>query len=283
MRTWKPRQSARRPGFRLSGEEKPDVVCTPVMLYRIWPQRISKPFMPSQQGKGANDDHCTGFRHASARSQLGSHVFGGGLGPHAGCRVGLEWVGCRITFHCTVLRQGAGRADRRGMAWPGIGGDGGRGYAVRGVDEQHRRPGRADRDAGHSGSGSLRDGVRRHGGPGAGRGQPFPAVFAGRDQRHGAKHRSDRGHRGAVRRDVGSGRGGDVRLCRLFGLGQPADVVHPASRRSPTPPDRRHRRPRSLRLPLRRAAPGRARCHSCSPRCPTRCKAWPPRLRRGPG
>ncbi len=59
-------------------------------------------------------------------------------------------------------------------------------------------------------------------------GQSCPVVVAGRDERHGSKHRRDRGQRGAVRRDVGSRRGGDVRLCRLLGGRQPADFVYPA-------------------------------------------------------
>ncbi len=96
--------------------------------------------------------------------------------------------------------------------------------------------------------GRLRGHVCRHGAPGCRRGQSCPVVVAGRDERHGSKHRRDRGQRGAVRRDVGPRRGGDVRLCRLLGGRQPADFVH---------------RARASRQRHRIDGPGRGRHRGC--------------------
>lgn len=66
---------------------------------------------------------------------------------------------------------------------------------------------------------------------------PPPVVAANRSQLMslvatnllGPEHRCDRGHRGAVRRDVGPGRGRDVWLCGFGGGGDAGDSVQPAT------------------------------------------------------
>ena len=72
---------------------------------------------------------------------------GPGSGPIHGCRGGVGPTGCRTGFR----RRRLFRLDRGvdgGMAGSVVGGDGGRGCAVRDVDERDRRAGRADRDTG---------------------------------------------------------------------------------------------------------------------------------------
>ncbi len=52
-------------------------------------------------------------------------------------------------------------------------------------------------------------------------------MIAGRDEHSRSEHTGDRGHRGPLRRNVGPGRRGDVRLCRDFGGDhREGDAVH---------------------------------------------------------
>ena len=82
------------------------------------------------------------------------------------------------------------------------------------MDEPDRGAGRARRRSSIIGGGRVRGRVRRDGAPRRGRGQPGSACGVGRDQFPWSEHGCDRGNRGPLRRDVGAGRGGDVRLCR---------------------------------------------------------------------
>ncbi len=106
-----------------------------------------------------------------------------------------------------------------------------------------------------------------------GRGQPRSVGHPGRDEHLRTEHAGDRSHRGAVRRDVGSGRRRDVRLRGLVVGGDDADAVHPTRRRTPTRPALRANRPRPARQPALLPAMHRAPSSRLSPRCPAHCRA----------
>ncbi|GAA45516.1 hypothetical protein NCGM2209_2143 [Mycobacterium tuberculosis NCGM2209] len=114
------------------------------------------------------------------------------------------------------------------MARSGVGIDDSRGRPLRGLDERHRRPGRAGRGTGGGCRCSVRSRVRSNGAPAGHRGQPRPAHGADRHQCARPKRPRDRGHRGPVRRNVVPGRDGHVRLRRRLGSRYPADPVHRA-------------------------------------------------------
>ncbi len=85
---------------------------------------------------------------------------------------------------------------------------------------------RAGRDAGQARRRGLRDRVRGDGAAAGDRRQPQPADDPDRHQHPGPEHRGHRGGRGGVRRDVGPGCGGDVRLRRRVGGSHRADALH---------------------------------------------------------
>ena len=171
------RLGAQRPSVRLS----PHLRGAPTRGGIADRQRVSatRPFSSREE---ANDDRITGLRHASARSQLGSDVLRGGVGPDAGRRISLAWACRRIAFDGNGLQLSALGADRPSMAWSVVGDDGGCGRALRGVAEHHCGAGRADRGTGRGRCGGLRGRVRGHGAPAGDRGEPCPADGPCRDQ-----------------------------------------------------------------------------------------------------
>ena len=101
-----------------------------------------------------------------------------------------------------------------------------RGRVLCGMAERHRCTGRRDRHPSPGGGRRLRGGVCDDGAAAGDRRQPQPAGGAGGDELPGDEHTGDRGHRGAVRRDVGPGRRRDVRLRGFVGSRDRAEPVH---------------------------------------------------------
>ena len=129
-----------------------------------------------------------------------------------------------------------------------------------GVAEHHRRPGRTSRRSSQRGRGRLRGRVCRDGAPAGRRGQPHSAGEPGGEQHLRPKHRGDRGHRGPIRRDVGSRCLRDDQLHHRLARSERNDAVqrtavrHHHRRNGPAEQrgSRRHqqRRGRRLRRPV---------------------------------
>ena len=96
-----------------------------------------------QCGRGALGSRrfSHGFRGVTARDQLRADVCRSGVGVDAGRCDGLERAGRPIAFRGGLVRVGDLGADRRAVAGPVVGGDGGRGRTLCGVDERDRRAG----------------------------------------------------------------------------------------------------------------------------------------------
>src|SRR5271156_4840444 len=78
--------------------------------------------------------------------------------------------------------------------------------------------------------------------------QPESADDAGGDEPVRPEHAGDCGQRGAIRRDVGAGHRGDVRLCGFISIRDIAHSVHPTPTEHP---------PRGVGCSGRRGQPGR--------------------------
>ncbi len=173
-----------------------------------------------------NADH--GLWRVTTRNQLWENVFRPRVGADARSLGGVESARGRTRVDGDPVPIDDRRLGRR-MARADISDDGRRCRPVHHLDEHHRRASRADRRPGLGRRERLRGGIRDDGPPGRGRGQPRTAGDVGRDKRDRTEHRGDRRQRGDVRRDVGTGRRGDVRLRRHFGGGRVGQGVQPAT------------------------------------------------------
>ena len=115
-------------------------------------------------------------------------------------------------------------------------------------------------------------------------GKPQSIDDAGGDEPVRPEHAGDCGQRSAIRRDVGAGHRGDVRLRSFVGIRDNTDTVHPTpTKHQPG----RVGRPSAAVTPGHRHL-GRQRAEQCrrfskrSPRYPTRCKAFQRQLQRRP-
>ena len=97
---------------------------------------------------------------------------------------------------------------------------------LRVMDHRHRRAGCTNRRSGHGGRRRLRGCVRHDRAAAGDCGQPLVAAGAGRDKFLRSKHPGDHGHRGPLRRDVGAGCRGDVRLRRRVIGSSGVDAIH---------------------------------------------------------
>ena len=118
------------------------------------------------------------------------------------------------------------------------------------LDAGHRCPGRRGREPGHRGGKRLRDGVCGARATGGDRDQPHPIGLAGGYERFRSEHPWRSQPPKPIRRNVGTGRGGDGHLRRFVGGRLERDTVHPGA------PDHQ---PRRGGRPGGRGGP--SRCH----------------------
>lgn len=166
-----------------------------------------------------------GFLGVAAGGQLRSDVRGPGVGALGGSRRRLGRVGGRAEFDGGVLSGGGVGVDGWAVGGPVVEIHGCRRGAVCVVDERYGRTGAADRRSAQIGHRGLRNRVHGHRAAAGDRGESGVVGGAGGHEHSGPEHPGDHGHRGAIHRDVGSGRGGDVRLRRCVSGGNSVDTV----------------------------------------------------------
>ena len=206
-------------GSRRAGLEATNVVTLPPFTRQSMARRRPGARTRPTRSRCSRGVASNGFREFSAGDQLRSNVCRLRVGTDAGRRRGLGRIGRRTAFGGQLVSIRGLGIDRRAMAG-----------SVVSVDElprprpmsawltSHRHAGRGDGRPGQSRGRRVPDGVYLDGAAADGRRQPQSANDAGGDEPVRPKHAGDRGKRGAVRRDVGPGCRGDVRLRSVVGI-----------------------------------------------------------------
>ena len=151
-------------------------------------------------------------------------------GPGSGSMLAAApaWNGLAAELHSAASSYGSVISELTDESWVGPSSTAMAAAAAPYVAWMSATAGQAEQAAssGQGGGGRLSGGVRDDGAAAGDRGQPHSAGVAHRDQHFRPEHPGDRGYRGPIRRNVGPGRRGDVRLCRELGGRLDGDAVH---------------------------------------------------------
>ena len=151
-----------------------------------------------------------------------------GPGPESMLAAAAAWNGLAGELHSAAASYGSAVSELT-SGWQGPSSTAMEAAAAPYVTWMSATAGQAELAAtqAQAAAGAYEIGVRNDGAAAGDRGQPHPVGVAERDEPFRSEHTGDRGHRGPIRRDVGSGRRRDVRLCReLGGNHREGDAVH---------------------------------------------------------